>query len=454
MNAQQQGARYRSELPSVDSLSGRETPQASELRMHEPPSRRYVWYVIGLLALVNVFNYMDRMALSVLLPVIQADLRLSDTELGLLVGIAFSLFYAICGVPIARWADHGVRRNVIAVALATWSAMTALSGAAQSFWQLFAARMGVGMGESGCLPPSQSLICDYVELKRRSGVFSLHSLGLYAGTMFGMAAAGWLAETVGWRWTFFMLGIPGIIVAVIVRVTLREPVRGAFDTVKNPQVTQSLAEAMRLLWGNRTYRCISVFAVAIGFVQYGLNQWWPSFYTRLHGLDLSSIGVQLGVAIGCGSAVGLLVGGVLANKFAQRDVSLPLKMGVIAYCVSLPVVLASLFVPYADASIWLVAFSGLLWSMAHGSIVAAMYSVVAPRMRSTAGSINVLFTSVLGFGLGPLCIGILSDALAPSFGMESLRYALLAPVFAIPVGAAALYAAARSFPSDLRSMST
>src|SRR5262245_50281201 len=189
----------------------------------------YTWYVIGLLTIVSVFSYVDRMALAALAPAIQRQMNLPDSNLGLPTWLAFSLFYAVCGIPIARWADRGVRRNVLAIALSTWSVMTALSGAALHFWHLFLARVGIGAGEAGCLPPAQSIICDYVPPRRRAGVFAVHSIGNYAGMMLGLIFAGWLGDLIGWRMTFLALGLPGIVLALILRFTLREPRRGALD---------------------------------------------------------------------------------------------------------------------------------------------------------------------------------------------------------------------------------
>ncbi len=416
-------------------------------RFHSP---RYVWYVIGLLSLVNVFNYMDRMALAVLMPFIKQDLQLSDGQLGLLVGFAFSLFYAVCGIPIAQWADRGVRRNLIAVALATWSVMTAISGAAQSFWHLFAARVGVGAGEAGGLPASQSMICDYVPVKRRPAVFAIHTFGNYAGIMLGMVLAGSLGELLGWRWTFVALGLPGVALAVLVRLSLREPVRGTFDIVKSDAVNVPLRETVRVLWNCATYRSLMFFLVTNGFVQHGLTQWWPSFYSRVFGLDLASIGIYLGLAIGVGSGLGLLIGGALANKAARVDARLPLRIGAAATFLALPAALGSLFVPSEAVSLLLVALMAMFSSVSNGPVLATLFSVVTARMRATAGALTTFLLSVIGFGLGPLCVGVLSDILSPAFGAEALRYALLAPLCVIPFMVFVLYGAARIAPEGLR----
>jgi predicted MFS family arabinose efflux permease len=407
-----------------------------------------IWYVVFLLTVVNVFNYMDRMALAVLAPAVKKDLALTDAQLGLLVGLAFSLFYAVCGIPIARWADRGIRRNIIALALGTWSVMTALSGAAQNFWHLFLARVGVGAGEAGCLPPAWSILCDYVPLKRRPTIFAIHGFGLYAGMMVGMVLAGWLGQMIGWRWAFVVLGLPGIAIAFIVRFTLREPVRGSLDGGATKEVSP-FGQTLVALWQCRTYRALIALYVLNGFVQYGLHQWWPSFYVRVFEFSLSSLGVSLGMAVGAGSGIGILLGGLLASKVAARDIRLPLIFGAVATALALPAALGSLFVPSPYVSMICVLLTSILWGVSNGPVAAALNSVVAPRMRATASALSVVFASVFGFALGPFCVGLLSDLLAPSLGTESLRYALLAPVCVIPLMVVALCAIAKHRPTDL-----
>lgn len=413
-------------------------------------SNRYVWYVVLLLTVVNVFSYMDRMALAVLAPFIKADLHLSDAQLGLLTGFAFSLFYAVCGLPIARWADRGVRSNIIALGLATWSVATALSGVAQSFWHLFATRVGIGAGEAGCLPPAQSLICDYVPLKRRAGIFAVHNFGNYAGMMVGLMVAGWLGELIGWRWAFVALGVPGLALALLVRFTLREPPRGFIDNVKETQGRLPFRETVAVLGRCKAYRLLVLLYVLNGFVQYGLNQWWPSFYTRTFELSVGSVGLYLGIAMGVGSGAGSLIGGLMAHKAAERDVRLPLLIGAIATAFALPTVLGSLFVPSVTSSVLLVSLTAVCWSVSNGPIIAAVNSVVAPSMRATASSITVFSASVLGFGLGPFCVGLLSDLLTPSFGVDGLRYAFLAPISLLPIMSFVLYAASQALPDALK----
>jgi predicted MFS family arabinose efflux permease len=415
-------------------------------------SSRYVWYVISLLSVVNVVNYMDRMALSVLMSYIKVDMALSDAQLGLLTGFAFAIFYAIGGLPIALWADRGIRRNIIALTLALWSVMTALCGAAQGFMQLMAARIGVGVGEAGSFPTTQSIMCDYVPLERRPGVFAILNFGSVVGTMSGMAFAGWLGETIGWRWTFVALGAPGVLLAIVVRVTLREPIRGFFEARKDSAKPPSLGATIRALSACRSYRLLLAYFVVHGFLSYGVYQWWPSFYVRLHGMNIAAAGVYLGLAIGLGSGVGMLGGGLIANKVARHDARLPFIVGAVAIVGALPAALAAMLVGSAGASIVLVSMTVLLLNVPNGSILSGLFSVVSSSMRAMAGAITIFLTSVLGFGLGPLFIGAVSDALSPQFGEQSLRYALIAPTCLIPLMIVLLTTAARTLRHDLAAL--
>jgi predicted MFS family arabinose efflux permease len=410
----------------------------------------YGWYVVVVLAVVNVFNIMDRTVLAVLGPLVKVDLGLSDTQFGVLTGAAFALFYAFCGIPIARWADRGVRRNIVALAVLTWSVMTALCGVSQNFWQLLLARTGVGAGEAGSYSPGASIICDYIPLRKRSWAFAIHTFGQISGLMIGMALAGLLGEIIGWRWAFAALGIPGILLALVVRQTVREPIRGTFDYDAGGEGNLSLRDSVRLLWSCKTYRLITIFLVVNGFVQSALNQWWPSFYVRAYGLNLSFVGIHLGIALGAGMSTGVLIGGLISTKGGEHDLRRPLRVGAVVTLLALPSALGSLFVQSLFVSLLFLSLTGLLFSVSLGTVMAAVFSVTVPRLRATAGAGLTFVTSVVGFGLGPLSVGMLSDVLARTHGAESLRYGLVAPVCLFPAMTAALLAAASALPNDIR----
>jgi len=413
-------------------------------------SSTYVWYVIVLLFVVNAFSFMDRQALAMLAPSIKKDFGLSDGQLGLLTGFAFAAFYAVCAIPIARWADRGVRRDIVVLALSTWSVMTALCGTAQNFGHLFLARIGVGAGEAGGAPTAQSLLCDYVPLARRPFVLAIHTFGGGAGLMLGMMLAGWLGESIGWRATFLTLGVPGIALALLVRLTLREPQRGRLEGRQAAeQHMPSLGDTLRFLWRCRTYRVLMIYAALSMLAASATQQWCPTFLMRVHGLEPSFVGFYLGLPMGVGTGIGLLAGGFVASKAAERDVRWPLLIGVGAVILMVPATIAAYMVASPIASMFWVFVLLLLNGVAVAPVVATIYSVVRPRMRATAGAVSIFWQSVLGSGSGPVIVGLLSDALAPSLGTESLRYALLAPTCALPIMIVALLAAARSLPRDL-----
>jgi predicted MFS family arabinose efflux permease len=414
------------------------------------PSTRYVGYVIFLLTLVNLVNYMDRMALAVLAPLIKTELTLSDTQLGLLIGFGFALFYAICGIPIARWADHGNRRNIIALAVATWSIMTMLCGATQQFWHLLLSRVGVGAGEAGSFAPGSSLLCDYVPLSRRPGIFSVTIVGIYAGLMAGMVSAGFLGEMIGWRWAFVAVGAPGLPLALIVRLTLREPPRGRQNERNIMASRATLRQTIGTLWGSKAYRSLVVTLILACFVQYGLTQWWPSYFSRTFAVKPSVLGTYLGAAIGIGSGTGVLITGLIANKLMQRDIRRPLLVCSGVTLLAIPTALGTLFVESLTGSMFLVALSSMFWSAYNGPTLASLYSVTAPNMRAIAGALYMFLMSVFGLGLGPLLVGVLSDRLTPLYGDGGLRYALLLPISLLPVMALALYRAAQTLPNELQ----
>jgi predicted MFS family arabinose efflux permease len=388
-------------------------------------SNRYVVFAVAILALTNLVNYMDRMVLSVLLPSIKEELLLSDTQLGLLTGFAFALFYAAFGIPIARWADRGVRRNIIALALTVWSAMTALSGAAHNFIHLLSARIGIGVGEAGCIPPGHSLISDYVPVERRSTAFGVHTAGATVGSFIGLALGGWLASVIGWRLTFLTMAVPGLVLAVVIRFGLREPPRGYADGVKTESAAPDVKDVLIYLWSCRSYiHLVAVFAIAC-FGAFGIAQWMPSYYVRSFELSTATVGFLFGTAFGIGSTIGTVAGGPLADRLMKRDRRWGCWIGIIAYAVALPCYVGVFLAPTAVASIALFMIAEIAASVVNAPLFSMIQSVVSSRMRALASAVTMFGASVVGLGGGPFVTGVLSDLLAPRFGDESLRYALM-----------------------------
>ena len=389
-------------------------------------SSRYLWYALSLLFAANLFNYMDRMVISVVLPLIKADLDLSDTQLGVLTGIAFAVFYATFGIPIARWADRGTRRTIVSLAIAVWSAMTVLCGMAQNFFHLMLARFGVGIGEAGCVPPSHSMISDYFPTERRATALGIHTAGATLGIVAGLVLGGYIAETWGWRWAFFMLGAPGLLLAILTRLTLREPTRGAHEEVAVGAPQPPLGEVLRYFARRRSYvHLVIVFAMG-SFAAFGIQMWLPSFYVRSFGMSTAEVGFYFGIAFGLGSAIGTLGGGYVADFMGKGDMRRPLLiLGVGASAMTLPLSLGVLLAPWAALALTFNLVSSTIGGLANGPLFAAIQSVVDNRMRAMAVAILMFSSSMIGVGLGPLFAGMLSDVLAPRFGDDSLRYSLI-----------------------------
>ena len=307
-------------------------------------SNLYRNYVLGMLTLVYVFNFIDRQLLVILQESIKKELDLSDTQLGLLSGFTFALFYVTMGIPIARFADKGNRRNIVAISLGLWSLMTAFSGLARNYVQLLLARIGVGVGEAGGSPPAHAMISDYFPPEKRATALSVYSSGLYVGILVGFLMGGYLNQQLGWRTAFFVLGIPGIIFSMLFYATVKEPRRGATDShAPITNATHSLMHVVRLLYSMKTFVYLSLGGSLHVFCVYGLVNWEPSFLARLHGMKGADIGVALGLILGITGALGTFVGGLLTDHFGKVDKRWYLKIPGYAVLLSIPFVIGFLF---------------------------------------------------------------------------------------------------------------
>lgn len=393
-------------------------------------SEGYRWYVLGLLTFIYVINIIDRSILSILQEPIKLDLGLSDTQLGALSGLAFALFYATLSIPIARLADRGVRTLVLSVCLALWSLTTALCGLAQNFVTLLLFRIGVGVGEAGGVPPATSIISDYFRQNRRATAMSIYGLGPPIGVMIGIAAGGWLAEYVGWRNTFYVIGVLGIVIAPIAYFTLRELPRGHSDRVAGQPVqalkSASFGQVVRTLWRLRSFRHLAVAGAAHGFASYSMTNWNPSFYVRVHELSTAEAGTYLGVIIGTTGILGTLLGGALSDRLGAKDARWYMWVPGFAMLFAVPVALAQYLIASPYVSFAYAAFSGLLATVYIGPFIATAQSIVDPHMRATTQAVILMTFNIFGLALGPFLTGILSDTLnfGFGFGVDSLRYAI------------------------------
>ena len=386
----------------------------------------YRWYVLIMLAVMYAFSIMDRQILSILLEDIRAEFVLTDLQLGLLSGVAFALFYATLGIPIARLADRYSRVNIISIAVALWSVMTALCGAASSFWYLFLARVGVGVGEAGGNPPAHSVISDYFNKDERSFALSVYTSGAALGLLLGLVTGGFIAEYYGWRWAFVCAGVPGLALALVLKLTVREPVRGGLEegNSSSSRIDESFLATFRRLWANRPYRFVNLgYSISI-FVGYAYTIWLPALYLRQFDLSQSQVGVVVGfTSAGLGTA-GLLAGGYLADRLGKRDSRGPALMCMVALLMTLPVYLTALW-----SSDWIVTtvFFGaglFLFSLSQAPGLAIIQTVVAPNQRAQAAAYVMFLANILGLGLGPVLLGALSDMFAPEYDYRSLNIAL------------------------------
>ena len=382
-------------------------------------------YALGVLVVVYTFNFIDRQILSILLEPIKQDLALSDSALGMLTGFAFALFYATLGIPIARFADRSNRRNLIAWALAIWSAMTAVSGLAQNFWHLLLARIGVGVGEAGCSPPAHSMLADYFPTENRATALGIYSLGIPFGILFGFIAGGWLNEFFGWRVAFFIVGVPGLLLAILVRFTLREPPRGMAEGRVADEEQPTILETFRFLWSKHSFRHMAVGGGLTAFVGYGVITWVPSFLIRSYGMSTGDVGTYLGLILGIPGGIGIALGGYLADRYGARDTRWYLWIVSVALIASTPLFFGVYLSSTAFASLMFLILPILLGNFYQATTFSQTQGLVSLRMRSVAAAVLLFILNMIGLGAGPQAIGILSDILQPSYGDESLRYALL-----------------------------
>jgi predicted MFS family arabinose efflux permease len=413
-------------------------------------SRKTAYYTLVILTIVYSFNFIDRQLLAILQESIKADLGLSDSQLGLLTGFAFAAFYVTAGIPIARWADRTNRRNIVAASLFIWSFMTAISGFAQNFFQLLLARIGVGIGEAGGSPPSHAMISDIFAPHERAGAIGFYSMGVSIGILFGFLAGGWLNEFFGWRVAFMAVGLPGVVLALIVWCTVAEPVRGLSEQRQDKDASVPLSQVLALLWNRRVFRHMAFGAGLNAFAGYSTSNWIASFMIRTHDMSTGELGTWLSLTIGLGGAVGVFGGGMLADRLARRDRRWYMWLPALTEFFCVPFMVAVYLVPNAYTSLLLGIVPGILFNLYLGNTIATTHGLVGLRMRALSSAILLLIINIIGLGLGPWTVGLLSDFLAPSLGQDSLRYAM---VYLLPAvmfwSACHFFLAARTLREDL-----
>ncbi len=420
-----------------------------------PFSKAYTRYALGLLVVVYVFNFIDRSILSILLESIKEEFQVSDTYLGLLSGPAFAILYSVVGLPIARWSDRGSRTTIISIAIVAWSGMTAMTGLAANFTHLMLARIGVGIGEAGCSPPAHTLISDDFPPTQPGTAQSNYSLGIPIGGGIGFLAGGWLDEFFDWRTAFMVVGLPGLLLALIVKLTLKEPRRGAFDTASEAAAPQPrIGQVLRFLNGIKSFRHMAIAAALHSFYGYGAAAFSAAFFRRSHDMDPGELGTWLASIAFTAGAAGTFLGGYLADRLGRKDQRWYMWVPAFATLIYIPFAFFLYLAesPYVGLALY---FPGsILGGMYLGPTFAMTQTLVPPSMRATAAAILLFLINMIGLALGPQGVGILSDLLAPTFGHESLRYALLTTIVTFAAWSVVHYAlAARTLRADLEARS-
>ncbi len=411
------------------------------MNLQTPP--RVTWRThlsLALLALVYIFSYIDRQVIAILIEPIKNEFGASDTQMGLLTGLAFGLMYAALGVPVGKLSDRKSRRNIVAIACGLWSLATTACGFAGQFWQLLLARMSVAVGEAGGMAPSISLVSDLYPPRQRSFMISLFMMGPHFGVLIGLALGGWIAQHYGWRATFIWFGVPGLLLAALVFLLVREPRRGAFETAEamaqeQQQPVESMWKQLRRLMGITAFRRLAFACGLAGMAGYGYGIWTPSFLVRTHGMSMAHAGLMFGVVSGVGAVAGALTSGWLCDRLVARDVRWQIGLPMLGVVVAIPCAIAfflwpttgnwhlgPLQIPHALVFATVFAFFASWWPSLSFSATSHM---VASNERGVAAALLSFFLTLFGVGAGPLVTGMVSDLLTPMFGTEALRWSLV-----------------------------
>lgn len=390
------------------------------------PSETYKRYVLSILTLVYTLNYVDRGLITLLLPNIQADLKLSDTQLGFLTGIAFGLFYATLGIPLARWSDRGDRGLITSLAIGLWGLTVMTCLFVGNFIQLVAARVAAAVGEAGCMPPTYSLVGDYFpEPAERMRAISIYMLANPLSILLSFVFGGWLATRYGWRLTFFLMGFPALLIAVVVKLTVRDPRRSKNADSKTVARLPRLDRVVVDLWRRQVTRHLTLAIILLLTMGAGLGPWYATFLTRYHGLSTSSLGLWLGLIFSMGGLAGISLGGYLSTSRFADDEPGQMKVTALAVACLCPAFLLFLLLRPTAAALGALAVLWTLFNFFIGPTFTLLQRLVPPDTRATSLALVMMFANLIGMGLGPQIVGVLSDLFKPALGLQSLRYAML-----------------------------
>ena len=421
-------------------------PRIADQASATPASATRRYYVLALLTIIYALNFLDRTIFNVLIEPIKKEFALSDTTMGLLAGFGFVLFYSLLGIPIARVADRLNRRNIVAIAFAFWSAMTALCGMATSVASLTLARIGVGLGESAGTPASQSIVSDLFGKNERPRALGIYAIGTYLGVFLGYFIGGYVSQHYGWRMAFFTAGLPGIALAAVVWLTVAEPKRGVMAETFAPE---PIGPTLGFLASQKSFVIVLIGFCLTTYTNYATAAWIPPFLARVHHLSPAEIGTYAGTFKGLFGMAGTLVGGLVVARISRRDDRWKLWAPAITSGLAGPVFAWCMLTPDFTTMVAALAATSFLVGFHLGPIFAISQTVARPSMRALASAIILLTATCFGQGVGPLAVGMINDALKGSYGADAVRYSLLSAAITTTSGALLFVWAAASIRRDI-----
>jgi MFS family permease len=405
-------------------------------------------YALSILTLIYAVGQLDRQVISLLLTGIKRDMHLSDTVLGLVSGFGFAGLYAISGIVASRWADRGPRRAIIAGGLMLYSAMTALAGFSRNVVQLAVTRVGVSIGESSGLAPSMAFLSDFYPNKSRGRALAIFAGGSYLSTLIGFPIAGWINQSYGWRPAFMAAGVPGIVLALLLRFTVADPARGGTEIKTADTSVVPFFETLKFLMRQRSVVFLYLGAIFTGWTLFTMLIWEPTFLERVHHMTSLEIGGYTGPIRGISALAGSIVGGILADRVGKRSDKLKLLVPVLGYVLACPTMLVFLFTPSLRVMFPVMAVNYFLIAIPMGGMWATLQSVAKVRMRALASALFLALANFVGLGIGPLVTGMVSDHLTPMMGGEAIRYSLIVPCVTSAVGGLLMVVASFSVEKD------
>lgn len=424
-------------------------PQEGAAPADAKSADRYSYYVLLILTIVYTFNFIDRQIIAIVSPAIKEDLGLSDSMLGLLKGLAFAVLYTALGIPIAWLADRWNRVSIISIGLTVWSAFTAISGLSATAVHLALARIGVGVGEAACSPPAHSLISDYFAKEKRASALAIYSLGIPFGQMLAFLAGGWVLENLGWRNAFFVVGIPGILLAVVMRLTVREPIRGAKDPAAAAAAPVKFIDGLKTLLAVRSYWGVIAGVTLASFTGYGTGLWVVDFFRRTYALSYTEITVPLALLNGVAYGVGTFLGGFLTDRYGAKDKGAYMRIPAIGMLITIPFGWLSVWAPTPLWSfIWTAPFLiGL--GLYLGPCFSLIQTLAPMRLRAFSTAFAFFILNLIALGFAPLWVGAISDMLTAEQGdVTSLRIALTTLGGSSLLATIAFFWTARRLPAD------